>query len=254
MINKIHLGDCLEIMKEIENNSIDMILCDLPYGTTSCKWDIIIPFEPLWKQYKRIIKNDGAIVLTSTQPFTSQLINSNQSMFKYEYIWVKNKPFGFIHAKNAPLKRHENILVFSKGKIKHKGQPERMRYFPQGLKPYNKKVRGRRKDRLGGGGHRLERPSLKESYIREFTNYPDTVLYYNVPSNSYHSTQKPVLLFEFLIKTYTKENDVILDNCMGSGTTAVAALNTGRRFIGIEKDEDWLKICYERIKNRCPSI
>jgi site-specific DNA-methyltransferase (adenine-specific) len=234
-INKIYNMNCLEGMKYIEDKSIDMILCDLPYGTTACKWDVIIPFEPLWEQYERIIKDNGAIVLTATQPFTTKLITSNLDLFKYCWVWEKDrsKATNFTHAKNSPLKVHEDICVFSKGLIAHKNNPKRMTYNPQGLIPYGKIVKGNNK---GGSNneHKMDRPSHKSQYIREFTNYPVSIIKFNTDFTQIHPTQKPVALFEYLINTYTYEQNTILDNCMGSGTTAIACINTNRNYIGFE--------------------
>jgi site-specific DNA-methyltransferase (adenine-specific) len=243
MTNQIIQGDCLIVMKDIPDKSIDMILCDLPYGTTACKWDTIIPFEPLWEQYKRIIKDNGAIVLTASQPFTSALVMSNIKIFKYEWIWVKSKPTGFINAKNAPLKKHENILVFSKGKTSN-GNKNNMMYNPQGLIVSGKfkKSKYDERDILG------VRPCRKnEGYVQEYSNYPNSILEFQGETKPTHPTQKPVALFEYLIKTYTNESETVLDNCMGSGTTGVACKNLNRNFIGIEKDPEYFKIAEKRI-------
>ena len=238
-------GDCLEKMKDIPDKSIDMILCDLPYGTTACKWDVVIPFEPMWEQYERIIKDNGAIVLTASQPFTTKLINSNEKLFKYEFIWIKSKPTGFINAKNAPLKKHENILVFSKGKTANNNK-NNMIYNPQGLT-----VSGKfKKSKYDEGDILGVRPSRKnDGYIQEFSNYPNSILDFKSETKTIHPTQKPVALLEYLIKTYTNENEIVLDNCMGSGSTGVACVNTNRNFIGIEKDDKYFEIAKNRINN-----
>jgi site-specific DNA-methyltransferase (adenine-specific) len=229
MIQKLFLGDCLGLMKDIPDQSIDMILCDLPYGTTACKWDNIIPFEPLWEQYKRIIKNNGAIVLFGSQPFTSLLVTSNLKMFKYEWIWVKNNATGHLNAKRKPMSIFEDILIFG----------EKIRYNPQNLIPFNKKVkRGHNGENYGTSG--------KENF-QEFTNYPLDILCFNSDPNKLHPTQKPVELCEYLIKTYTNENDLVLDNCMGSGTTCLAAKNLNRQFIGMEKEESYFNIAKTRL-------
>jgi site-specific DNA-methyltransferase (adenine-specific) len=237
-------GDCLEKMKDIPDKSIDMILCDLPYGTTSCKWDVVIPFEPLWEQYERIIKDNGAIVLTASQPFTTKLISSNESLFKYEFIWIKNKPTGFINAKNAPLKKHENVLVFSKGKTANCNK-NNMIYNPQGLIEINKFKKSKYdKNDIWG-----TRPCRKnDGYTQKYSNYPTSILEFNGEANPIHNTQKPVALLEYLIKTYTNENETVLDNCMGSGSTGVACINTNRNFIGIEKDDKYFEIAKKRIE------
>jgi site-specific DNA-methyltransferase (adenine-specific) len=237
-------------MKDIGDKSIDMILCDLPYGTTACKWDTIIPFEPLWEQYKRIIKDNGAIVLTASQPFTSALVMSNIKMFKYEWIWEKNTGAGFIHAKNRPLKRHENVLVFSKGSMGHLSLlgEKRMKYNPQDL------IKQKTIRKNGVSGTTIgDRPSHHDNLISEYTNYPTTILNYK-NDNGLHPTQKPVALFEYLIKTYTSVGDLVLDNCAGSGTTAIACINTNRNYILIEKEPKYIEIIKKRIKNTQKSL
>ena len=235
--NKVIMGDCLELMKLIPDKSIDAIISDLPYGTTACKWDTIIPFEPLWEQYKRIIKDNGAIVLTASQPFTSALVMSNIKMFKYEWIWDKVRPSNPMLAKIQSLKIHENILVFSIGKTK---------YYPQDLLKTDKPRGGQNpsKTELGFG------KAAKERYVQEFYNYPKSILKFGTDnSKNVHPTQKPVALFEYLIKTYTNEGDLVLDNCAGSGTTGVACKNLNRNFILIEKDPEYVKICNDRLNN-----
>lgn len=241
-------GDCLELMNDIPNGSIDMILCDLPYGTTACKWDTIIPFDKLWEQYERIIKLNGAIVLTASQPFTSALIMSNPKMFKYQWVWVKTKKTGFTNGKNRPLTQHEDVLVFSKANVAN-GSKLMMKYNPQGLLPLNKIRRGDKNKSDGDfNGQKYYRPSQSKDYIQEFTNYPTTVL--NIPSEGkiLHPTQKPIELFEYLIKTYTNEGDLVLDNTAGSGTTAIACLNTNRHFIVMEQDQKYYEIMCNRIE------
>ena len=224
-------GDCLQLMKQIPNKSIDMILCDLPYGTTACKWDSVIPFEPLWEQYKRIIKDNGAIVLFGSQPFTTELNHSNLKMFRYEWIWIKNNSTGFQLANKRPLKKHEIISVF------YRKQPT---YNPQGLQVY-----GKINKRKSTGDNRSEMNN--NEYIQRFTNYPTQILEFGYDKEKLHPTQKPVALLEYLIKTYSNEDDIILDNCMGSGSTGVACVNTGREFIGIELDENYYNIAKNRI-------
>ena len=239
-LNKIYNEDCLEGMKRIPDKSIDMILCDLPYGTTACSWDNIIPFEPLWEQYERIIKDNGAVVLTASQPFSSALVMSNPKLFRYEWVWDKKNPTNFAMAKKQPLKYHETILVFAKKQteyypIKWRGKPN----HKQGLlkNDQQSEVYGkikRTKDNLSG------------------MKYPRSIIEISKHSSQggLHPTQKPVALFEYLVKTYTNEGDVVLDNCMGSGTTAIAAINTDRNFIGFEMDENYHKLANERIE-RC---
>jgi len=244
--NKLFMGDCLEIMPQIPDKSIDMILCDLPYGTTACKWDTIIPFEPLWEQYKRIIKDNGAIVLTASQPFTSALVMSNIKMFKYCWYWRKERGTNFATAKYMPMKVVEECVVFSKNKTIY--NPELRK-----VKPY-KHVLPLPKD---NHSQHLSSSSLDDNGERIYKTYdtaqPENVL--EIPrdnmykNGSLHPTQKPVALFEYLIKTYTNEGDLILDNCAGSGTTGVACKNLKRKFILIEKEEKYCEIIKERLQN-----
>lgn len=229
-------------MKEIPDKSIDMILCDLPYGTTSCKWDTVIPFEPLWEQYERIIKDNGAIVSTARQPFTSALVMSNPKLFKYSLVWVKTRIGGFAQAPYKFMNEHEDLLVFSKGGCAKNAKP-RMKYNPQGLVYKPKIVKGKKAD---SSPHRMRKTDQKD-YIQKYTNYPKSVLRFDSEFKTVHPTQKPVALFEYLVKTYTNEGDIVLDNCIGSGTTAIACMNTNRNFIGIEKEEEYVKIARGRI-------
>ena len=233
-LNKIYNEDCLEGMKRIPDKSVDMILCDLPYGTTACKWDTIIPLEPLWEQYERVIKDNGAIVLTAQTPFDKVLGVSNLKNLKYEWIWQKDAGTGFLNAKKMPLKDHENILVF------YKKPPT---YNPQmrtGFKPYA----------TTKGHHGSNYGSDKgATTVSDGERYPLTTMKFSRDSNKLHSTQKPVALFEYLIRTYTNENETVLDNCMGSGTTAIACINTNRNFIGFELDETYFDLANERISN-----
>lgn len=237
-------------MKNIPDKSVGMILCDLPFGITSSKWDKVIPFEPLWEQYKRIIKINGAICLFGAEPFASKLRTSNTEWFKYDWVWIKNNAVGFVNAKLKPTNKHEVICVFSEGKTSN-GNKNNMPYFPQGLIPYNKESRSGNKK---GKDNTYWRPSLKSSneggYIQEFTNYPTTVLQFNKVQKAVHPTQKPVPLLEYLIKTYTNEGETVLDNCMGSGSTGVACVNTNRSFIGIELNQKYYNLAKERIKNK----
>lgn len=245
MKNEIIQGDCLEVMKDIPDKSIDMILCDLPYGTTACKWDTIIPFEPLWKEYKRIIKNNGAIVLTASQPFTSALVMSNPDMFKYEWIWEKEQGSNFTTVNHQPFKAHENILVFSFGKITYNPLGNFMKYNPQKTKgePYFVKRSGRMTQNLATGINQQLISTNNESGDR----HPLSFQRFNRDNPKIHPTQKPVALFEYLIKTYTNEGDLVLDNCAGSGTTGVAARNLKRNFILIEKEPEYIKIIKSRL-------
>ena len=232
-------GDCLEIMKDIKDKSIDMILCDLPYGTTACKWDVIIPFEPLWEQYKRIIKDHGAIVLFGSEPFSSALRMSNIKDYRYDLIWEKNNAGNFQLAKKQFLKYHENISVF------YKKQPT---YNPQGIIKLEKPVIQSNKGKAGKLGH-LGSEKKREVYSQEYTNYPKSILRFARPSKPLHPTQKPTELLKYLIKTYTNDGETILDNCMGSGSTGQAVLEVGggRKFIGIEMNDNYFDIAYNRI-------
>ena len=247
MINLMQ-GDCMELMKDIPNGSIDMILCDLPYGTTACKWDEIIPFEPLWEQYERIIKDDGAIVLTASQPFTTALIMSNIENFKYEWIWEKSNPSNIALANKQPMKYHENVCVF------YKKQPT---YNKQMIPRVSTRISESHKSNYVFTNRGSEQTSLGEisvdsrKYDANWKN-PSSVLKVNsLRPNSKekvkHPTQKPVALFEYLIKTYTNEGETVLDNCMGSGTTGVACKNLNRNFIGMELDKEYFEIAKKRI-------
>ena len=247
-LNRIYQMDCLEGMKLIPDESIDMILCDLPYGATACKWDTIIPLDKLWEQYKRIIKFNGAIVLTASQPFTTKLISSNFDMFKYCWYWVKSKPNGWQHAKNKPMTKVEEVCVFSKAPMGHVSQlgNKRMIYNPQGVgSAGKKKVTSVAHGRMMGA-----RPNQIGVEYEAFTGFPHNVLEYPnvIGSKALHPTQKPTELFEYLIKTYTNEGDLVLDNCAGSFTTAIACLNTNRNYICMEKEKSYFDIGAERIK------
>jgi len=245
-MNLMH-GDCLEMMKLIPEGSVDMVLCDLPYGTTACAWDSIIPFDQLWAEYRRLLKSSGAVVLTAGQPFTSALVMSNPEWFRYQWVWCKNMPAGFAQAKNKPMTQHEDVLVFSPAKTGHISQcKNRMTYNPQDLTPLGKTV----KNSKGHRGSAFEaRANAKDSYIQEFTGYPNSVLHFDCQRDGIHPTQKPVALMEYLIRTYTNEGETVLDNTMGSGTTGVACANTGRNFIGIERDDKYFAIAQKRIED-----
>ena len=239
----LRLGDCLEVMKTIEDNSIDAIICDLPYGTTACKWDTVIPFAPLWEQYKRIIKPKGAIVLTASQPFTSALIMSNPKMFRYEWIWEKSRPTGFPMANHRPMKKHETIVIFSKMPATFTPNGF-MNYYPQGVETCDRIIKrtNKHKTATNGGDLGSEIHSTKKGFPNTILKIKNT----NADSKN-HPTEKPVELMVYLIKTYTNENDTILDNTMGSGTTMLACKNLNRNGIGIEKDETYFKIAQQRI-------
>ena len=230
IINTIIEGDTLKEMKRIPDGSVDMILADLPYGTTACKWDTVIPFEPLWAEYERIIKDNGAIVLTASQPFTSVLASSNISLFKYEWIWEKEQGVNFMLAKKQPMKVHENILVF------YKKQPTYNPQMTEG-RPY---ISG--KGTSGDVTGNVE----KVQTVNNGTRYPRSIQRIN-REYGLHPTQKPVALFEYLIRIYTNEGEIVLDNVIGSGTTAVAAINTRRNFIGIEREPDYVEIARRRV-------
>lgn len=237
------LGDCLELMAKIPDGTVDMILADLPYGTTSCRWDVIIPFEPLWAEYRRIIKPNGAIVLTASQPFTSALVMSNPDWFRYEWIWDKKNPTMFALANKQPLKYHENILVFY-GK-----QPTYNPIKWQGKKNHGDQSAGQMNWSESRGAIRRVPTDIVSGM-----KFPRSIIEIEKHSSQcgLHPTQKPVALFEYLIRTYTNEGDLVLDNAAGSGTTAIAAINTKRRYLLIEKDEKYYEIAKKRIENHKP--
>ena len=236
---KLLQGDCLEVMGSLPADSVDLILCDLPYGTTDCKWDSVLPFDVLWQRYSFILKTKGVVVLTSAQPFTSQLVLSNPKMFRYDIIWDKvNRNTGYGNANKMPLRRHEHISVF------YKQLPT---YNPQMVegKPYVAKRSGKKPDVYASGG------LTPKDGVNTGFRFPVSILPIAADIKTemgLHPTQKPVALMEYLIKTYTNPGDTVLDNCMGSGTTGVACVNTGRNFIGIEKDPAYFEICKQRIE------
>ncbi len=241
MENKIHFGDCLEVMSEIPAGSVDMILCDLPYGTTACKWDSIIPFGRLWWHYSRVIKPNGIIVLTATQPFTSALVMSNPKMFKYEWIWQKTHPKGHLNAKKQPMRAHESILIFYNKPTTYNPQKTQGHARKVARTSYVKEHTG---DSVYGREVRDTNYDSTERYPLSVQVFPNADL-----TNVLHPTQKPVMLFEYLIKTYTNEGDIVLDNCSGSGTTAVACINTNRKYICIENNEEYYKGSVARVEN-----
>jgi site-specific DNA-methyltransferase (adenine-specific) len=233
-------ADCFDVFPNIEDKSIDAIICDLPYGTTACKWDTILPFDKLWKEYERIIKPNGAIVLFGSQPFTSALVMSNPKMFRYEWVWKKSRPANFMNAKYQPMKYHENILVFSK---------KTHNYYPIKIK---------------GNKNHASKPRQGKSNIYNIENnkngidindmkYPQSIADFKSTDSTknLHPTQKPIELMEYLVKTYTKEGDMVLDNCMGSGTTGLACKKTYRNFLGIEKDKHYFDVAVRRISEYC---
>ena len=233
-VNSIACGDCLEIMPQLPDKYFDMILCDLPYGTTACKWDTIIPFEPLWKQYKRIIKDNGAVVLTARETFTSLLVVSNINNYKHKWVWNKKQSGSFQNAKFMPLQIEEDILVFANGRVN---------YYPQMRRG---EARSRGGARKGSGATRGLNPSPK-SYGDMY--FPVNIIELANPRrNKLHPTQKPVALFEYLIRTYTNEGGLVLDNCIGSGTTAIAAMKSNRNFFGCDSSEEYVEIALNRIE------
>ena len=236
---KLFCENCLEIMPTLPDKSVDMILCDLPYGTTACKWDTVIPFEPLWVQYKRLIKDNGAIVLTASQPFTSMLVMSNLKMFRYSLVWEKQKGTDPLNANWKPLKAHEDILLFYNKKPvynpqKTLGTP----YLRKGNCRVKSEINRKTEDIFDRGSSSGER-------------YPKSVLKFTsegMNANNLHPTQKPVALFEYLVRTYTNEGDTVLDNCAGSGTTGIACMKTNRKFIMIEKELEYVEVIVSRIE------
>lgn len=245
-ICELYHGDCLEIMKNIPDKSIDMILCDLPYGITKCDWDNPLPLAPLWKEYERIIKDNGAVLLFSVQPFTTDLITSNRRMFRYEIIWEKTQKTGFYNANRMPLKAHENILVFYKHLPIYNPVKNHVARTDLG------RVRRKKADRCVLYGHVKE-----QDYVEDGSRYPTDVVHFSnwngalfgkTDKATKHPTQKPLALLEYLIKTYSNEGRTILDNCMGAGSTGVAAVNLNRNFIGIELDENYFDIAKARIE------
>ena len=254
-LNKVIQGDCIDVMEAIPDKSIDMILCDLPYGTTQNKWDSIIPLDKLWNHYERIIKDDGVITLTSQGVFTAKLILSNEKLFKYKIIWIKSKPTNFLNAKKQPLRKHEDICIF------YKKQPK---YNPQMIQgdPYDKGFRKKQQTGSYGDFNSKHIKSDGLRYPNDVVFYPDDFIYIKTAETEgkvYHPTQKPVELGRYLIRTYSNEGDIILDNACGSGSFLLSAVLENRRFIGIEKNEDtylhklekidYIDICNERLND-----
>ena len=232
---KLYHGDCLELMKDIHDGSVDAIICDLPYGTTACKWYVVIPFEPLWAQYKRIIKKNGAIVLFGSEPFSSHLRLSNLKWYKYDWVWKKERGVGFQIAKYRPMMQTENVSVFGTSKTK---------YYPQMEKLDKPRIESFASSKSGSSPI----ANIVDGKRLATHRYPKNVLEISRDIDRIHPTQKPVALLEYLIKTYTLEGETVLDNCMGSGSTGVACINTNRKFIGIEKDETYFNIAKNRIE------
>lgn len=243
MIQEIWLGDCLDLMKKIPDKSIDCIICDPPYNITGNTWDSDISLDKLWTEYNRIIKPNKAIVIFAVEPFASYCRLSNIKNYKYDWTWVKNRPGGKFNAKNKPMTKSEKLLVFSDGVTANvRNASTKMVYYPQGLKDCNKKVHG-----ASGKWKGTQRDSHGD-YIMTKTGYPTDILVFSKDESHLHDTQKPLALCEYLIKTYTKENELVLDNCAGSGTTLLAAKNLNRQYIGIERDEFYYDICLDRLK------
>lgn len=234
---ELYLGDCLDVLPTLDIQ-VDAIILDLPYGTTACDWDSVIPLEPMWEQVKRLLKPRGAFVTTASQPFTSKLVMSNPKWFKHDWVWNKDLAGNGPLARYQPLKIHESVIVFCNGAVQ---------YNPQGTKPCNKK-NYRSNTEVGNSG--------KHSYIQTETNFPKSILDLGHESRltNQHPTQKPVALYEYLIRTYTNPGDVVLDFCMGSGTTGVAAIQTGRKFIGIERERKYYRIAEKRIAQAQPPL
>jgi len=232
-------------MSRLPDGCVDMILCDLPYGTTACSWDSVIPFEPLWNQYRRLLSPIGAVVLTASQPFSAALVMSNARWFKYAWVWEKTRATGHVHVKSKPMKKHEDVLVFSPDTKVHACQSKtHMTYNPQGL--MRKPVPTIRK--AGGASHMVMRPRKSHhDTLQVFEGYPTSILKFASEGTTSHPTKKPRALFEYLIRIYTNPGDLVLDNCMGSGTTAVACINTGRKFVGFETDKDYFEAASRRI-------
>ena len=242
--NRIHVADLFALCDTLPAGSVDMILADLPDGTTECKWDSVIAFAPMWKQFERVIKPNGAIVLTAAQPFSSALVMSNPSLFRHEWIWKKNHASNFMNAKSMPLKVHEVVLVFSLARGRgNQFVTDQLRYFPQGVTEINRTAKGKTKP--SAVNHM--RSKLEGHYTQTHSNYPQSVINYEI-ERGLHPTQKPVALFEYLIRTYTQAGELVFDPCVGSGTTAVACVNTGRRFICGDQSAEYVAIARERVR------
>ena len=268
---ELYLGDCLVKMNKVAEQSVDLVLCDLPYGTTDRKgvqnngnnrvleWDNVIPLNELWDHYRRVLKPTGSVVLTADQPFTSQLVMSNIEWFKYEWIWKKKKTTGFLHANARPMKETEDILIFSPlgASGGSKKANKNMTYNPQGLIEKNVKKKNSAK-RLGNFLHNPEHMGKNNKllhdteYEQQYTNYPSEIIEFGLDKDSVHPTQKPIALMEYLILTYSNEGETVLDNCMGSGTTGVAAVMNDRNFIGIEMDQKYYDYAKKRIEDAVP--
>lgn len=240
-------GDYLDVIKDIPDKKVDMILCDPPYGMTGCDWDVVVDFEEMWKHFRRVVKDEGAILIFGSEPFSTKLRESNMNEYRYDWYWIKSKPFLYQHAKNRPMKSVETISVFSKFKWGHKSQlRNRMNYFPQGVKSNGMSIvrEGNNSKRFNGG-----RPNQVGKEYESFTGFPTDVLFFKsvFGKNCIHPTQKPVDLLEFLVKSYTTENQIVFDPFMGSCSAGVACIRAGRKFIGIEKKEEFFELSRNRV-------
>lgn len=243
---RLYLGDCMELMKNIPDKVVDLILCDLPYGVSACKWDKLIPVEKLWDQYKRVLKDDGVILLFGREPFSSFLRSSNLKMYKYDWYWIKPNGADFLNVKYKPFNVVETISIFTDNPVSYSKKNKNNRYYPQFEAGEAYKIKsGKQKSTKNNSTVRSEIKSI----VTENTGirYPKNTLFFDRDKEKFHSTQKPVALLEYLIKTYTTEGEIVLDNCMGSGSTGVAARNLNRRFIGIELEKKYFDIAEKRI-------
>lgn len=245
MINTVLQGDCLKLMKDIPDKSIDMILCDLPYNTIEKKWDIALDINKLFSEYRRVISDTGAIVIMYAYPNAIDMLFNNKDIFKYNLIWLKPNKTNFANAKNKPLRQHEEIFIFSKANTAN-GSKVKMKYNPQGLVRIDKQMK-HNSNRKTPSFMGIRNNYQGNEYVQEYTNYPSTIIPTDKKENGLHPTQKPVALFEYLIKTYTNEGDLVLDNCAGSGTTGVACKNTGRNYILMEKEPEYIEIINKRL-------
>ena len=248
MKSKIFLGDCMELMKNIPDKVVDLILCDLPYGVSACKWDSILPMDKLWLEYKRILKEDGVIALFGREPFSSLLRSSNMDMYKYDWYWIKPHGANFLNVKYRPFEVVETISIFTNNPVSYSKKNKNNRYFPQFEegKPYTSKSGKQVNDRNNSS---VRSPIEQTVTVNSGTRYPKNTLYFSKDKEKLHPTQKPVPLLEYLIKVYTKEKEVVLDNCMGVGSTGLACSSLDRLFIGMEIDEKYFNIAKERIYN-----
>ncbi len=238
---RLYNSDCLVGMSRIETGTVDLVLCDLPYGTTKCSWDRVLPFGPLWEQYRRVLKPRGALVLFAAQPFATDLINSARKLFRYDLVWEKGTAVGYANANRMPMRSHELVLVF------YQRLPK---YHPQGLVPLEKPVVRRASGKKAGSVY----GAMRNASVQRFTHYPRSVLHFAGRGKRLHPTQKPVELLEYLVRTYTDPGDLVLDNCMGSGSTAVAAMRAGRRFVGFETDATYFAVACRRIETQAAEI